>query len=146
MSQTFLSIEGDALSNDWEKCPLDISEYEGFVYIIENVKDDKFYVGKKSFWSHLTKSPLKGKKQKRHIKKESDWKNYWGSSNQLLSDIQTLGKENFKRTIIRLCKSKWELAYWEAKEQFDRDVIFLESSYNGILNLRVPKAPKELRR
>ena len=144
MTQTFLTEEGEAVTNEWLGMPKDISEYEGFIYIIEG--NNMFYVGRKSFWNHLTKAPLKGKKQKRHIKKESDWKEYYGSSKQLLIDINELGKEKFKRTILRLCKSKWELAYWEAYEQFNRDVIFLKCSYNGILNLRIPKAPKDLRR
>ncbi len=124
---------------------LDINQWEGMIYKITNLKENKFYIGKKSFWSYITKKPLKGKSQKRHIKKESKWKLYWGSSKQLLLDIERLGKHNFKREILKLCDCKWEMSYYEAYLQFKEKVIFREDSYNGILNLRVPKAPKNLR-
>ena len=75
--------------------------------------------------------------------KESDWKSYTSSSNELNSDILKYGKDKFIFKIIRACDSKWALAYYEAKEQFDRDVLFRDDYYNGILNLRIGKAPKQ---
>ena len=40
-------------------------EYEGFVYIITNLTDDRKYIGKKLAKFKTTKPPLKGKKNKR---------------------------------------------------------------------------------
>ena len=48
-------------------------EYEGFVYLITNLKTGQKYVGKKLAKFKTTKPPLKGKKNKRRGYKESDW-------------------------------------------------------------------------
>ena len=60
-------------------------------------------------------------------------------SNELLTDIEKNGKSNFKFEILRFCQSKSELAYFEAKEQFDREVLLRDDYYNGIINLRIGK-------
>ena len=81
-------------------------EYYGFVYIIENLLSGRKYIGKKFFWS--TKRKQVNKKRK-SFKVESDWKEYWSSSDELKTDIEAVGKENFRRTIIHLCPSKGEI-------------------------------------
>lgn len=98
--------------------PLD--EYYGFVYQITNLTNNKVYIGKKLFWFKKTKM-LKGKK-KRYLA-ESDWKEYYGSSVALSEDVKTFGKDNFKREILKLCKSKGECSYYEAKFQFEKNVL-----------------------
>ena len=117
----------------------------GFIYEITNKVTGKFYIGKKQCFRKITRKALKGKKRKRIDFVESDWKSYIGSSNDLQEDIKKYGKENFSFVILKPCGSKWELSYFEAKEQMARDVLLIEGSYNGILNLRIPKAPKQLR-
>ena len=112
-------------------------EYVGFVYLITNLTNGKKYVGKKLAKFKVTKKPLKGKKNKRRSTKESDWKDYWGSSDKLNEDVQTLGPQNFTREILHYCTSKGELSYLEAKEQFDREVLKTDEYYNGIINVRV---------
>lgn len=114
----------------------------GFIYEITNKITGKFYIGKKQCVRKLKRKPLKGKRRNRIDLVESDWKDYVGSSNDLQEDIKKYGKENFSFVILRLCQSKWELSYFEAKEQMSRDVLLSETSYNGILNLRIGKAPK----
>lgn len=106
----------------------------GFVYEIENILNGKKYIGKKLLLSAGYKT-VKGKRKK--IKKESDWQSYWGSSPNLTADIELHGKENFKRTILRLCSSKAECSYYEAKLQFDNDVLLDPKYYNGIINCRI---------
>ena len=117
-------------------------EFFGFIYEITNIITNKFYIGKKQCLRKIKRKPLKGKTRNRIDHKESDWKSYVGSSNDLLEDIKKYGKENFTFKILRFCNSKWELSYFEAKEQMARDVLLIEGSYNGILNLRIGKAPK----
>lgn len=112
-------------------------EYEGFVYLITNTTNNKKYVGKKLAKFKTTKPPLKGKKNKRRGYKESDWREYWGSSDKLQEDINQIGEDKFTREILYFCRSRGEMSYMEAKEQFDRRVLETEEYYNGIINCRV---------
>lgn len=118
----------------------------GFIYEIVNNATGKMYIGKKQMISKKKRPPLKGKKNKRHYTVESDWKTYCGSCNDLLDDIKKIGKDQFSFYIIKYCNSKWELAYFEAKEQIDREVLFDDMYYNGMCNLRIGKAPTILRK
>lgn len=110
---------------------------EGFVYLITNLTNNRKYIGKKLAKFKKTKPPLKGKKNKRRSTVESDWRTYWGSSEQLLADVAALGEENFTREILHFCPSRGILSYMEAKEQFDRRVLETDDYYNGIINVRV---------
>ena len=112
-------------------------EYEGFVYLITNTTNDRKYIGKKLAKFKTTKPPLKGKKNKGRGYKESDWRDYWGSSDKLQADVETLGEDKFTREILYFCTSRAEMSYLEAKEQFDRRVLETEEYYNGIINVRV---------
>ena len=117
-------------------------EYEGFVYLITNLTNGRKYIGKKLAKFKTTKPPLKGKKNKRRGYKESDWKDYWGSSEKLQLDVNELGEENFTREIIYFCKSRAEMSYIEAREQFDRRVLETDEYYNGIINCRIGGSDK----
>jgi len=114
----------------------------GFIYEITNTVNGKIYIGKKQCKSKLKRKPLKGKKNKRIEIKESDWKTYTSSSVELNSDINKYGKDKFSFKIIKTCGSKWELAYFEIKEQIDRGVLMSEKYYNGIINVRIGRPPK----
>lgn len=110
----------------------------GFVYIITNLADGRKYIGKKGMLSKVCKPPLKGTKRKRRSVKESDWKTYTSSSEEINADLLRLGKENFKFEIVRWCDSKSSMAYFEAKLQFETDAILKPKEYyNGICNLRI---------
>ena len=115
----------------------------GFIYEITNLSNQRSYIGKKQIQKIIKRPPLKGKKNKRKLITESDWKTYTGSSNYLNEDIEKYGKENFSFTILRLCYSKWELAYYEAELQFERKVLLSDDYYNGIINCRIGKRPKK---
>jgi hypothetical protein len=110
---------------------------EAFVYLITNKKNGKKYVGKKLAKFKTTKPPLKGKKKKRRGTKESDWREYWGSSDHLKADVAKYGEENFIREILHICPSRGVASYLEAREQFERKVLLTDDYYNGIINVRV---------
>jgi|TARA_B100000941_G_C28471172_1_gene536487 hypothetical protein len=110
---------------------------EGFVYLITNTTNNRKYIGKKLAKFKKTKPPLKGKKNKRRSKIESDWREYWGSSDHLIADVEKIGEENFTREILYMCESRGLMSYLEAKEQFDRRVLETDDYYNGIINVRV---------
>jgi len=123
----------------WQKVPKDISKYQGFVYIITHEATGKYYIGKKFFWRKKTLKPLKGRKNKRHFKVESDWKDYWGSSNNLQADLKKYGKKEFERIMIEVCETKFDCAYQELVYQMDYDVLNDKLSYNEIINVRLRK-------
>lgn len=114
-----------------------LEDYQGFVYVITNLTNNKYYIGKKNFWRIKKLPPLKGKKNKRHKKVETDWRDYWGSSEELKKDIEKLGKNKFRRDIIYLCKDKWEMSYIELRQQILMNVLFDKNSYNNIVNVRL---------
>ena len=109
----------------------------GFVYLITNTTNDKKYIGKKLAQFKKTKPPLKGRKNKRRTLVESDWRDYYGSSDELTQDVETLGKDKFKRKILYFCSSKAELSYIEAREQFRYKVLESDDWYNGHIRVRV---------
>ena len=111
-------------------------EWTSFVYLITNLTNDKKYIGKKGFTFSKTKQ-VKGKKKR--IKVESDWKSYYGSSDDLKADVEKLGEKAFRREILRLCKSKGEASYFEAKMQFENNVLETDGWYNSHIMLRVHK-------
>ena len=110
---------------------------EAFVYLITNKTNGMMYVGKKLAKFKVTKPPLKGKKNKRRSTKESDWRDYWGSSDRLNADVKHLGPENFTREVLYFCPSRGIASYLEAREQFERRVLETDDYYNGIINVRI---------
>ena len=116
----------------------------GFIYEITNKVNGKKYIGKKQCLRKIKRKPLKGKTRNRIDHKESDWKTYTSSSNELNEDIQKYGKGNFEFRILKVCGSKWELGYEEIKEQIARDVLRSDEYYNGIINVRIGTPPKSL--
>lgn len=109
-------------------------DWYGFVYLIENLSNGKKYIGRK----YLTKAgykTVKGKRKK--IRVESDWGDYYGSSPSLKEDIEKFGKQNFKRTILRLCKTRGECNYFETKYIFDNDAILNPNYYNNWVSCKI---------
>ena len=119
-----------------------IAQRYGFIYLITNTVNNKIYIGKKQMKTIKKRPPLKGKKNKRCEEVETDWRTYTSSSNEINEDIKKYGKDKFKFQIIQFCDSKWELAYHEARWQFEQNVLLREDCYNGIINLRIPKLKK----
>ena len=121
-----------------EKIVKEVPEgYVGFVYIITHKATGKYYIGKKSFYFKKTRQ-VKGKK-KRYLA-ESDWQDYYGSSETIIEDVAVQGVDAFERKILRYCKSKAELSYYEAKYQFERNAILDPNSYNSWISVRVRRA------
>jgi hypothetical protein len=108
----------------------DFTEYYGYIYMTVHTKTGRTYIGKKAF-QHTTNKKL-GKKElaeipvtrgkrptKKQVIKESDWKTYYGSANE----IKLLSKDEMKRYVIMLCKTKKQLTYCETKYLFQYNVL-----------------------
>jgi hypothetical protein len=113
------------------------TECIGFIYEIHNLVNDRKYIGKKLLKFKTSKKPLKGRTNKRRGTKESDWKTYTGSCNQLNDDITKIGKENFKFEILSWCNSKSELSYEEMKQIIIANALYDNSYYNEYVGGRV---------
>ena len=112
-----------------------IQEHQGFVYLIENTTNGKKYIGKKFFVKPKVLPKTKTRKRRVRTKVESDWKTYYGSSDELLADIEA--GHNVVRSILRLCNTKGECSYYEIKEQLAVDALLKEEYYNGFVGCKI---------
>lgn len=115
----------------------------GFVYCITNTVSGRQYIGKKlakfSRTKYKTVKLKNGKKKRQKIKSKVDsgWLEYYGSSDALNEDIKKLGKDKFYREILYYCKSKAEMSYVEAREQFNQKVLESDDYYNGHIQCHI---------
>lgn len=112
-------------------------EYQGFVYEITELDTGKKYIGKKNFWKPKTLPKTKTRKRRIRTRTESDWRLYYGSSEQVKQLLVEKGPDNFKRVILKLCKTKGEMSYYEAKLQFQFDVLFSDEYYNEFISCKI---------
>jgi len=115
----------------------DIGDSYGFIYEIVNLTNNRRYIGKKFFTKAKTKQ-VNGKKKKTRV--SSDWEKYWSSSDELKTDVKSLGEDKFTRTILHLCKTRSECSYRETKEIFFRDALLKEEYYNSWVSCKIHKA------
>src|SRR6056300_300583 len=87
-----------------------IGDYVGFVYMLTDKSNNKKYIGKKIFVSKRRLPPLKGKTRRRTKLVESNWQDYYGSSDEVKQIVEEKGGDNFHREILHLCNSKGELS------------------------------------
>lgn len=115
----------------------------GFVYLITNTVSGRKYIGKKlAKFSKTTYKVVKlknGNKKRKKIRSkiDSDWREYYGSNEELNRDVVLFGAEKFTREILYLCGSKATCSYIEAREQFRHQVLESADYYNGQISVRV---------
>ena len=109
----------------------------GFVYCITDKSTGKKYIGKKLVRTIRKLPPLKGKKRKRRKVVDTDWKTYYGSSEEVKALVEELGEDNFHREILHICNSKGEMSYIEVKEIMLRDALISDEYYNGIIQCKI---------
>ena len=123
----------------YENKPFDTTpdEYQGFVYLITELDTGKKYIGKKNFWRPKT-LPKNSKRNRRvRTRVESDWRDYYGSSKEVQQLVEDKGTENYSREILRLCKTKGTMSYYEAKLQFQYDVLLSDEYYNEFIGCKI---------
>jgi len=142
MDNCWLTPEGNCL----EEIP---QGYYGFIYKI-TLSDGSFYIGKKAF-EHSKKKVLSKKARKEsgtrkrieRIKQDSGWLEYWGSSKAFIDYLDQKDQEwnggcrkNATRKILKLCKDKASLAYWEMVTLVQNNVLFRDDCWNGNISGR----------
>lgn len=112
-----------------------LESYQGFVYCVMNLKNGKKYIGKKFFWKPKTLPITKTRKRRVKTRVQSDWRDYYGSSEA----VKLLLEEGvtFEREILRLCQTKGECSYYEAKLQFENDVLLSDQYYNEFIGCKI---------
>ena len=73
---------------------------------------------------------------------DNDVEKYWGSSKELLNDIEKYGLKYFTREVIEICYSKFHMTWGELIWQIKCNALMDNRFYNGILNVRISKIPK----
>ena len=96
----------------------DIGDFFGYVYCITNLQSGKKYIGRKYFIQR--RKPRTGK---RKVTSESDWKKYYGSSEELKQDIKKYGRNIFRREILSLHPTKGTVNFEETKQLFLNNVL-----------------------
>ena len=96
----------------------DINDLYGFVYRITNLQNGREYIGRKYFWSFR-----KPRGKSRRVKSESDWKKYYGSSDELNQERERIGNDAFRREILSLHEKKSWVNFEETRQLFLNNVL-----------------------
>jgi ubiquinone biosynthesis protein Coq4 len=106
----------------------------GFVYMTTHKPTGKSYIGKKVLF-HNKKQKI-GKRELEKLQgvvgrrpsyklvvKESDWKTYYGSQTDIKKLLLEGKKDEFERTILKMCPDKKSMTYFEVKYQMIYQVL-----------------------
>jgi len=108
----------------------------GFVYQITNLNTGRKYIGKKRF-NFISHKRLKSKKRRIKVIKKSDWLDYYGSSDELVQEVES-GKYFYTREILKLCNSSGDCSYWELYYQMMNHVLLRpDDYYNSYVGARI---------
>jgi len=125
----------------------------GFIYKITNGETGQYYIGKKQVVSVRKRkfgkreiAKLEDKRMKKYemVQKESDWRKYrssnptvqlWFHENEtaLLEDRRDDINDRLELKILKFCKNKKALTYYELQEQFSHDVLGDDMALNDNL-------------
>lgn len=123
--------EGEPFDPDEEE----LKKWVGFCYRVTELETGIAYIGKKFFWRPKTLPVTKTRKRRVKTKVQSDWKKYFGSSEQVKELVEQ--GVAFKREILKLCRTKGECSYFEASFQFKYDVLLRDDYYNEFIGCRL---------
>lgn len=96
----------------------DIDGMYGFVYRITNLQSGKQYIGRKYFWQHR-----KPRGKSRRVKSESNWKKYYGSSDELNEERSKIGNDSFRREILSVHPTAGRVNFEETRQLFLHNVL-----------------------
>jgi len=121
----------------WINAPVVTPDSHGFVYKITEVSTGMIYIGIKKFWKIVKLKPLKGKKNKRHFRRETDWRNYTTSSPIMQLKLESNPSE-YINEMVMICDTQVELKCHEAYIQLKYYMSGeWDKLYNEVINLRL---------
>jgi hypothetical protein len=109
---------------------------EGFVYVI-TLPDDRKYIGQKKLTFRRTKT-VKGKRVRAVV--ESDWRDYFGSSDEVKELVKSAGSAGFKREILHLCQTKSAMNYIECLLIFSTGALLSDKYVNKWVSAKINKS------
>ena len=115
----------------------DLESLVGFVYCIHEKETDMKYIGKKLFRRSKILPVTKTRLRRKKTRVESDWMSYYGSSILLKEQVEKNGANAYERNILRLCTTKGQCSYYEAKYQFEHDVLLRDDYYNEFIGCKI---------
>ena len=118
---------------------IDIGKSYGFVYLITDKVTGKMYIGRKYFWSMRKKKGATKRKRE-----ESDWKDYYGSADEIKALVKEFGQNRFNRQILSVHSTKGDVNYSEVREQFRRDVLEKDEYINANINGKWFRKPEHI--
>jgi len=124
MTDTRIDYENPWVYKDTTFTSNNIGNLFGFVYRITNLQSGKAYIGRKYFWQFR-----KPRGKSRKVRSESDWKRYYGSSEELNADRKLIGNNCFRREIISLHETKGWVNYEETKQLFLNNVLSEDENF-----------------
>ena len=124
MTDTRIDYENPWVYKDTTFTSDNIGNFFGFVYRITNLQSGKAYIGRKYFWQFR-----KPRGKSRKVRSESDWKRYYGSSEELNADRKLIGNNCFRREIISLHETKGWFNYEETKQLFLNNVLSEDDNF-----------------
>ena len=101
----------------------DIGDYYGFVYRITCSTTNRSYIGRKYFWQKRKPPSVDKTAKRRRVTSESNWKLYYGSSDELKADLKLYGRDAFSREILSLHTTPGRVNYEETRQLFLHDVL-----------------------
>jgi len=115
----------------------ELESLAGFVYCIHEKETGMKYIGKKLFWRSKILPVTKSRKRRKKTRVESDWMSYYGSSVLLKEQVEKNGANAYERYILDLCRTKGQCSYYEAKHQFENDVLLKDDYYNEFIGCKI---------
>lgn len=110
---------------EWDGEPLGRKGYTGFIYVIQDVVNEKLYLGKKQY--------VGAGKLNKGV--DSNWRWYISSSKELSESVKANGKEGFRYIAIEEYKSKGALSYAETWSLLHvQTPVYRNKWYNVLIN------------
>jgi hypothetical protein len=109
----------------------------GFIYLLTTtipINGATKYIGRKMLYKTKT-TTKKGKKTKTQV--DSDWRDYWSSSPEILKYIEEHGTDGITREVLLYVNTKSEMLYSEEWALYHTNAILSNDYINGNIRSKV---------